>query len=245
MKTYEEMARSALLKIEEHEVLREKRKKLVLRTVIPAFVLLIAAAFVFGVWMPKNDAKIQSTESIPVLIESTPSSEAEAVPQENGKAGLPASRSTCDDTVPNSGKKVIASYPEIENPAEGCYAAPENGTFFYTVPLRLALEHYGDEANYRVIVSVWSDLNNDFSAETYMQEAERLNSLGYDAEVNDQIVNGNGDIDYILTMQASKAALETFPARADHGYVICLYGERLPTDDELYSEVQQYITAEY
>ncbi len=233
MKTYEEMAHSALLKIEEHGVLQAKRKKILLRTVIPAFVLLIAAAVAFGAFYGRQAAlPVAKSESSAAI--STQQSAPEAELSEKSEASVP---------VPQ--KPVIASFPEGGNLTEACYVAPENGTFFYTEPLRLALERYGDEAEYRVIIGIWTDLMDDFSEETISGEAQRLRELGYTTAEFESRVTEEGAADPILSLTASKEALENFPTRPDRGYVLYLYGELLPTDDNMYLEVQQDITAEY
>lgn len=50
MKTYEEMAESALKRIDEYETVQKKRKKMIVKTACPIISFCFAALLGFGVW---------------------------------------------------------------------------------------------------------------------------------------------------------------------------------------------------
>lgn len=146
-------------------------------------------------------------------------------------AETPASNATAmgsaqrvDDPIRTTEPKpMIESYPLN---MEACYAVPQNGEAFYSMPLRAAMDEYGDAARYRVIVDLFRDeqpLAAD-SAES-AAERERIAGLGYTVAYETLSAPNERTRSY-FTLHATYDQLQAFPADADYGYMLFLYGER-------------------
>lgn len=103
----------------------------------------------------------------------------------------------------------------------------QNGEVHLSPSLRAAMAHYGDTANYRVLVILFRDEQpipgGDEAART---EADRLGSLGYTVAMEtygpiDDPAAGVTD----FTLHAAYAQLVEFPDSGEFGYSLMLYGE--------------------
>lgn len=112
----------------------------------------------------------------------------------------------------------------------------QNGEVYLSPSLHSAMEHYGNSANYRVLVILFRDGQIiPGKDEDAWSEAERLGDLGYivametygpiddpDARVTD------------FTLHATHAQLAEFPGSGEFGYALMLYGEyfsKSPAED--------------
>jgi len=106
------------------------------------------------------------------------------------------------------------------------YATPDNNNFGISIPLRSAIEEYGDAARYMVVVDIFKD-KEQVSTDKSLLEAEmmRLEKLGYNViiEVNDL----DTEPIYYLEIQASKEQLENFACNEDYGYFFFGRSERM------------------
>ena len=228
MMTYNEMAQNALARIEEEKSAQKKRRKKLLAAAIPAFVLIVAAAVGFGFFRTPQVPAAEPVQESPVSAAASQ----HKIENENQPVSQAVSQPSEDKAV------TYVSYFDCGvNQAEASYIVPDNGSFGYSVPLCQAIEYYGDTAQYHVLIHYFTERIYDYDPERLAAEAARLNSLGYDTAVFDQIVNGNGVVDYVLSMCAEKSQLENFPAESDHAYMFFLYGEFFE-DDGMYGEVQ-------
>lgn len=111
--------------------------------------------------------------------------------------------------------------------SEACYKAPENGEVGWSIPLRGAVEEYGDGANYRVFVDLFKDgqpvPQNSDEAEA---ERERLASLGYTVATETVRETDGAEFTY-FTLHVFKEKLEALDP-GDYGYMLFLYNERVP-----------------
>lgn len=146
--------------------------------------------------------------------------EGDAAPSVNGAAlMLPDSvGSKLDNVTP-----MIESY---KTDADACYVAPKNGEVNRSLPLRSAMEEYGESVRYRVVVDLFRDeqpLAAD-SAEAE-RERERLAALGYTVAYEQVFDHGQPEAAY-FTLHATRDELNALPAGA-YGYMLFLYGERV------------------
>lgn len=102
-----------------------------------------------------------------------------------------------------------------------------NGEVYLSPALRAAMAHYGNSANYRVLVILFRDGEAvPGQEEAAWREAERLDGLGYTVAMETY-----GPIDdpaaavTDFTLHATHAQLEAFSADGDFGYSLMLYGE--------------------
>lgn len=123
-------------------------------------------------------------------------------------------------------RNLITSYPI------GCsadYRAPYDGEVCYTVPLYYAMKEYGADADYMVIIEIYSGGGTANSKRLYeladlRAEFDRLGALGYEAGLN---LPSNAAP--FLTLHATYEELQNFPAAADRGYFLRLYTEDEPS----------------
>lgn len=151
-------------------------------------------------------------------------------PVSNNGAFLPNNVTELPDIKPH-----ISAYGKMTAPAD---MAVSNGGVYISQPLRAAMEHYGDTANYHVLIELYSDgVQIPIDGETAWQEMQRLFELGYtyafethkktetDGKPETVIVN------YYFTIPFAELALLTdFPASDSLGYHLMLYGEYFGTE---------------
>ncbi len=123
-------------------------------------------------------------------------------------------------------RNLITSYPI------GCsadYRAPYDGEVCYTVPLFYAMQEYGADADYMVIIDIYSGAGTANSKRLYeladlRAEFDRLGALGYEAGLNQP-----SNAAPFLTLHATYEELQNLPAAADRGYFLRLYMEDEPS----------------
>lgn len=102
-----------------------------------------------------------------------------------------------------------------------------NGEMTISHSLTAAMAHYGDTANYRVLVTLFRDGQPiPGGAEAAWLEANRLSGLGYTVamETYGPIADPAAWVTY-FTLHATHAQLSAFSAAEDFGYSLMLYGE--------------------
>ncbi len=185
-------------------------------------------------WNEKGETDPESNQKAPVVENSHPAWTEEAV-LPNGQNS--ASESAADEEFLPGGavdggiatttsKKMISSYPED---AVYCYAAPKNGEFFCSAPLVHAMEEYGDEVLYRVVVEIFRDGNmvreqvtERISGEEKL-EWSRLEELGY-MVAWEQYDDGQEQRRYFM-LHATKEQLEEFAVNEEYGYMLRFFDE--------------------
>lgn len=166
------------------------------------------------------------------------SGKAAAVPTGKPVASLSTLASASDEAAPADTVQAPMLYagdapvsdvvPMIETYATdvaACYAAPRNGEVCRSLPLTEAMEQYGDGARYRVIVELFRDeqplsADGDESA----AERERLASLGYTVAY-ETLRGEDAQVRCYFTLHATCEQLSAYPASADYGCMLFLYGE--------------------
>ena len=126
------------------------------------------------------------------------------------------------DEQPPEFRTWITSYP-VSCSAD--YRAPYDGEVCYTMPLFYAMQDYGTDAEYYVIIDLYSGVGTADSSmlrtlADLQAEWERLGALGYEAGLNQP-----SDAAPFLTLHATYEELQSFPAAADRGYFLRLYQE--------------------
>ena len=198
---------------------------------------------------PKNEDK--------AAMESEPSAEPEPQAVANSPAGSPADSggATAESPV-NSAENaageesqattrriIIQGYLEDgDTQTDYCYAIPKTGQVVISEYLRMAIEKYEKEENteftYRVVVDFFRGDKQIFplsaDAETEMQ---RLYDLGYtvaieEAQKDDMVFTW-------FTIHASADQILNFEPDPEYGYMLFLYNERVPGEEELTPEVVQ------
>lgn len=126
---------------------------------------------------------------------------------------------------PDEIMEMIASFGQGGQSA-ACYAAPENGQVGYSIPLRGAMEEYGQSRRYQVYVDVFVDgVQQPQDGAWVREEMDRLYNLGYIVAYETYFDGGQNH--FAFTLHASWEQLVNFPAASDYGYFFFLYHERI------------------
>lgn len=133
--------------------------------------------------------------------------------------------------LPNNASAEIPVLPWVESypmDVDSCFTVPKNGEVVISIPLREAMEEYGDNARYRVVVDRFqNEQPMDPTGDEIEAEINRLAAVGivnayeriYDHDVLERAY---------FTIHASRYELEHFPPSDAYGYMLFLYAERVP-----------------
>lgn len=113
-----------------------------------------------------------------------------------------------------------------------CDMSVSDGSVYFSDALTSAMEHYGDTANYRVLVELFDDgVQISSGSQLAIKERERLSELGYIVAMETVTqTEDNGEymtthVTYYFTLHATREQLRNFAASEELGYSIMLYGE--------------------
>jgi hypothetical protein len=130
---------------------------------------------------------------------------------------------------------MISSFGETKMDSD---ISVESGCVLFSDALTGAMTQYGMDAEYRVIVELFSEGKEiDSASEEGKAEMERFYERGYTVafeSYNDGYVDQN-----YFTIHATLDQLENFPASEQYGYCVMLYGERLETSGELQNAISE------
>lgn len=248
MKTYEEMAKSVIERRDSYNKKRKKRIRTAASVSAACCICLsvLAGAAVQKYGLPWQRAEFTAEDSTVIGEkdtvddagkESAANDSAVTVPQDGtedgkadessnvaGSAGADVSHKPNNYVPDGSERKMISSYGS--GTVSGSYAAPANGEYGFSIPLRSAMEEYGDSVLYRVVIDVFrgkEQLASDSGS--VKAEQERLSEKGYTVAV-ETYYDGSRNHCY-FTLHAEYDELKNFAASEDYGYFICLYDERI------------------
>ena len=191
MKNCEEMVNSLFERKDRYVAEQKKKRAVITRAVASVFCFSLVALLGFGLWQGG-------------MFDTTPSATINNSISTNEK----------DDVVPN--EKTTISWFDIAGEVSPSYATPKNSEYCFSMSLQGAMNEYGNEVLYRVVIDVFEN-NEPLSDSSKMQaECDRLSNLGYD------VSNGN-----YFTMSATYDELVDFVANENYGYFMFLYDERV------------------
>lgn len=127
------------------------------------------------------------------------------------------------------GKPMISGYGDGSVTVD---MAVNNGGVFHSKALDDAMAHYGDTANYRVLVELFSDgVQIPSGGSRAMAEAQRLGDLGYIVAletIRETVTDGEIAtvyVTYLFTLHATYDQLTDFKPDESLGYKFVLYDE--------------------
>lgn len=143
---------------------------------------------------------------------------------ERRQAGLPGESGA-------DGRRIIASFEKGGSfDAVLEYPTPKNGKYGLSMPLAAAMQHYGNDAVYRVFIDFFCDENLlSPEQEQVKNEVERLTGLGYEIE-RKTYFDGVLYHEYVV-MDANGEQLKAFKANKAFGYFLFLLEERVSTEE--------------
>jgi hypothetical protein len=249
MKDYETMAESVLKRRDKYVVERRRQMKK-MASILSCFCLVVLMGV--GVWhfgTPSNQEKadlsgeeaatggimpggayVSGDVSNSAKVESA---ETEEDIQMAGKADNGGDMD--GDSAGYSIQKMISSFGETKMDND---ISVNNGGVMFSDALTGALEQYGGDVLYRVIVELFSDgVQIDCAGDAGTAEMERFAAEGYTVAFetyNDGYVDHN-----YFTLHATAEQLDSsyFPASEQYGYCVMLYGERIETTSGVQNEI--------
>ena len=119
-------------------------------------------------------------------------------------------------------KPMISSFGEMGEPVD---LAVKNGGVHFSEPLLAAMDAYGDNATYRVLVDLFHD-GVQIPADSALVETEiqRLGDLGYIVAI-EKVYQDEVMTSCSFTLHATYAQLREFSAGENAGFSLLLYGE--------------------
>ena len=191
MKNCEEMVNSLFERKDRYVAEQKKKRAVITRAVASVCCFSLVALLGFGLW--QGD-----------MFDTAPATTI------NNSISTPEK----DDVVAN--EKATISWFDVVGEVSPSYATPKNSEYCFSASLQGAMNEYGDEVLYSVVVDVFEN-NEPLSDSSKMQaECDRLSNLGYD------VSNGN-----YFTMCATYDELVDFVANESYGYFMFLYDERV------------------
>lgn len=247
MKNCDEMVNSLLERRERYVTEQKRKRTMITRTVTSMCCICLVALLGFGMWqggMFDATPPVTSNDSInsgekDYINPDELNANADAQTSKNDADLSNESSATANDNVgnypnnysPNGSEKTMISSFNVNGTPSASYAAPENGKFYFSIPLREAMNDYGDSVLYRVVVDVFSSKEPLSSDSSQVQdECERLSDIGY-VVAYETFFDGES-YHYYFTLHATYDELTEFIANESYGYFMFLYDERVESTVE-------------
>lgn len=243
MKNSDEMVNSLLERRDRYVIEQKRKRRMITRTATSMCCVCLVILLGFGMWqggMFDTTSLITAGDSTNIGEKdySEPNesnTDADAQLSNNNDDLSIASSDTAiagvnhpygDDYGPDENVKTMISSFDVNGTPSTSYAAPENGKFSFSIPLREAMNEYGDSVLYRVVVDIFSNKEQLSSDSSQVQdECERLSNLGY-IVAYETIFDGES-YHYYFTLHATYDKLKKFIADENYGYFMFLYDERM------------------
>ena len=244
MKSYEEMSDSVFQRMGEYTEKQKRRRTAMKRAALPVCCCaVLVCCFGAGKLLHRGTDDVLTDVAYPT---GTTDTVAVGQTEVNGESSIRIENDIALEQVtgnsaftPMQGTDSVTE-PYVPIPMISDYACevtevsvtPGNGEVILSPSLRRALEEYGGEARYRIVTLEYRD---GVALEPENVEAqEALAALAGDGIVPVvETMYQDGEVtDTLLSLHASAEALEAFPADADYGYYLKLYGEVMPNADE-------------
>ena len=150
------------------------------------------------------------------------------------------------------GSEILGDKPLLSgygSPSSTTDMAVTHGGVCYSPSLEKAMEVYGDTANYRVMIDLFSNgVQIPSGSALAVTEVQRLTDMGYivaiETDIDSEVQNGLSvaTVTYYFTLHATYEQLENFQPSSKLGYFIRLYDEYF--DNSLYSNTEIYNDAQ-
>jgi hypothetical protein len=226
MKDYETMARDVLARRDQYAAAKRRQRT---QLTAGASCVCLAALIGAGVWRAGMIPRVSDSDSgNGQLLDGDPSGY--STQEETAIGGALAMTDSEDgETDPLSDALPMISAFGASKTVEDL--SVDNGGVVFSDGLTGALERYGADAQYRVIVELFSDgVEIDCAGESGKAEMDRFAAEGYTVAF-ETYYDGYVDHNY-FTLHATAEQLENFPASERYGYLVTLYSERLGGDAE-------------
>lgn len=224
MKNCDEMVNSLLERRDRYAAVQKRKRKAIARTAASTCCVCLVALLGFSV----RKSGLFGTAS-PVTQENANDRSSETDRKNSSDTSSAANDNVTyfpNNYSPNESEKTMISSFHVSDAPSASYVTPENGKFRFSIPLREAMNAYGDTVLYRVVIDVFSGEEPLPSDSTQVQaECERLSSNGY-VVAYETFFDGEA-YRYYFTIHATYDELTNFAANENYGYFMFLYDERV------------------
>lgn len=242
MKNCDEMVNSLLERRDTYVAEQKRKRTMIIRTATSMCCVCLVVLLGFGIWqggMFNTTPPITAEDSINIgekdYIEPNElNTDTDAQLSNNNDDSSSNSSDTANagiayygnDYGPDETAKTMISSFDVNGTTSTSYATPENGKFSFSIPLREAMNEYGDSVLYRVVVDVFNN-EEQLSADSsqVQDECERLSNIGY-VVAYETVFDGEA-YHYYFTLHATYDELIEFIANENYGYFMFLYDERV------------------
>lgn len=252
MKSCDDMVNSLLERREQYFAKQKHKRKVIVRTASVCCIC-VAVLLSFGVW---QRGILEKTP--PVIVgENGRTDRNETIGSTNSQSSQGGSAGSSSDSsvtanadagnypnnyIPDGNEKTVISSFDVKGVPSASYAVPENGEFAFSIPLREAMNKYGNSALYRVIIDVFSDKEQlSPGSSVVIAECERLSNMGY-TTAYETYFDGES-YHYLFTVHASYEELASFAANEEYGYFMTLYDESTNDTENSPTAVYNYNNA--
>lgn len=243
MRNYEEIAERVFRRSEEIIERNNKRRRVMTRVCSAAGCLAVAGAVGVGVWANANNV-LSGGQFANDGHDHSGGTDTVTGSTDNENSGHADNHLSHDmatvDTFGGFGDtpysycyppEYVSIVDRYKTDDTACYAIPENGQCFFSIPLRRAMEDYGgkDDVTYLYHVNVEFfkdgqrvDVN---SPEIHDGEWDRLSGEGLQCEFALYSSEWSADASFQFVLMLTAEELESFPASDSYGYMIFLLNE--------------------
>ncbi len=247
MKNCDEMVNSLLERRNRYVAEQKRKRRMIIRTATSMCCVCLVALLGFGLWQ----GEMFNTTPPATLNDSINIGEKDYINPDELNANIDTqtskndadlsnnSSANADNNVgnypnnynPNGSEKTMISSFNINGIPSASYATPENGKFYFSIPLSEAMNECGDSVLYRVVVDVFNNKEQLSPDSSQVQdECERLSNIGY--VVAYETVSDGESYHYYFTLHATYDELTEFIANESYGYFMFLYDERVESTVE-------------
>lgn len=237
MKSSEEMVNSLLERRDKYAAEKKRKRTIITRTVTSMCCVCLVVLLGFGMWQGGMfDTTPPATLNDSINIGENANAD---IQTSKNDADLSNNSSAANDNVgnhpnnysPDGSEKTMISSFSINGTPSASYETPENGKFYFSIPLSEAMNEFGDSVLYRVVVDVFNN-NEQLSSDSsqVQDECERLSNIGY--VVAYETVSDGESYHYYFTLHATYDELTEFIANESYGYFMFLYDERVESTVE-------------
>lgn len=227
MKSYNETVETVFCRMEKYETAQKRKRTIIVKTGACLCCACIISAIGIGfhnitdkssIGKEQPNVSVRNSESANQNKTDEPEINGLFIPADSdGHQSTSESGTSQQQSIPT-----IYSYPCSE--AEK-YRAPKNGEIIMSLPLRSAMEQYGDSTYYAVEIFLTENEADVTDGAKWSQEYDRMKILNGGKLGFSISKNSNGQTYYMLLGHVSKDCLDNFPVSDKYGYFIQLSGD--------------------
>ena len=194
--------------------------------------LIVAASVPYALLFFGRTGSAAPTQETATTTECAPEETTE-VSEQNGVFQPSVAQGADVATLPEATQRKMIQDYHFEPDMEVCYAVPKNGDVGISAHLQGAIDEYGEEPIYRVLIDLFSDEKQvELTDEVLDSVTAELTENGYTVAIEKAYLWDEPTGVY-LTIHATADQVRNFPPLEQYGVMLFLFGERAPIGDEI------------